>query len=95
MPSRKIKEYLDRNNVPYLTINHSLAFTAQKVAAASHISGWELAKTVIVKIDGKFAMAVLPASTRINMEILKSVVGSMNVELATERNLPIFSPNVK
>jgi Ala-tRNA(Pro) deacylase len=92
MPSKKLKEYLDKNDIQYITITHSLAFTAQKVAAATHISGWELAKTVIVKIDGKMAMAVLPASTLINLDELKSITGTENVELASEKEFSDLFP---
>ena len=58
MPAKKLKEYLDSNNIKYLSIKHSPAYTAQEIAAKSHISGKELAKTVIVRIDNKVAMAV-------------------------------------
>jgi Ala-tRNA(Pro) deacylase len=92
MPSKKLKEYLDKNEIQYITITHSLAYTAQKVAAAAHISGWEIAKTVIVKADGKMAMAVLPASTLINMDALKTVTGTENVELASEKEFSTLFP---
>jgi Ala-tRNA(Pro) deacylase len=92
MPSKKLKEYLDKNEIQYITITHSLAYTAQKVAAAAHISGWEIAKTVIVKADGKMAMAVLPASTLINMDALKTVTGTENVELASEKEFSSLFP---
>ena len=66
MPPQKLKDYLDGSNVKYVNINHSLAYTAQEIAASSHIPGKELAKTVIVKIDGKMAMAVLPALFKVD-----------------------------
>lgn len=84
MPAQKLKDFLDENEIQYITITHSQAYTAQKVAASAHISGWEIAKTVIVKVDGELAMAVLPASTRIDMRVLKEVTGFENVQLATE-----------
>ena len=62
MPIKKLKEFLDSQDVEYITISHSKAYTAQKTAASAHIPGKELAKTVIVKFDGKMAMTVLPAS---------------------------------
>ena len=62
MPVRKLKEFLDRERVKYVSIVHSTAYTAQEVAASAHITGKELAKTVIVELDGKMAMAVLPAN---------------------------------
>lgn len=92
MPAQKLKEYLDSNDIQYRTITHSQAFTSQKVAATTHISGWEIAKTVIVDVDGKLAMAVLPASTHINLETLKNVTGSDNLRLATETEFSALFP---
>lgn len=74
-------------------IKHSKAYTAQEVAASAHIPGKEMAKTVIVKIDGKFAMAVLPASYSANLDLLKRTVGADNVELATESEFKDIFPD--
>ena len=60
MPAEKLKAYLDQNGVRYVTIRHSKAYTSQEVAASAHVSGREFAKTVMIKIDNKMAMAVLP-----------------------------------
>jgi Ala-tRNA(Pro) deacylase len=92
MASQKLKDFLDKSNIQYETTTHSLAYTAQKVAAATHISGWEIAKTVIVKVGEKMAMAVLPASTLINMDALKTVTGADNVELASEKDFSDLFP---
>jgi len=53
MPVKKLKDFLDSKNIKYLSISHSRAYTAQEIAVASHIPGKELAKTVMVKLDGK------------------------------------------
>ncbi len=84
MPISTLKEYLDLHNVEYITISHSRAFTAQTVAASAHIRGKEVAKSVIVRIDGKMAMAVLPATYRIDMEQLKIATRADKVEIAHE-----------
>ena len=84
MAEKKLKEYLDKNNVRYISISHSPAYTAQEMAAKTHLPGKEIAKTVLIKIDGKLAMAVLPGSFKINFDELKKVVGSENVRLADE-----------
>ena len=67
MPVKKLKEFLDREGIKYVSIVHSTAYTAQEVAASAHITGKELAKTVIVQLDGEMAMAVLPANRKIVM----------------------------
>jgi len=84
MACGKLKEYLDDNNVPYVTITHSQAFTAQQVAASAHIKGKEMAKTVIIKINDKLAMAVLPATYHVDFHLLKEVTGNEDVVLAHE-----------
>lgn len=84
MPLSKLREFLDSHQVKYLVISHSLAYTAQGVAALAHVSGKQLAKTVIVKIDGILAMAVLPASFHVDLDRLRKLTGAQAVELATE-----------
>lgn len=84
MIAEKIRAFLDQNGVRYVTIKHSPAFTAQAVAQSGHIPGKEMAKTVIVKVDEKMAMVVLPASRRVALDELAAVVGSNNVRLAHE-----------
>lgn len=85
MPVQQLKKYLDDRKVKYVAIKHSMAYTAQEIAASAHIPGKELAKTVIVKVDGEMAMAVLPASYRVNVERLKEAIGANELVLASER----------
>ena len=84
MPVRQMIEFLDKHGIKYVTISHSTAYTAQEIAASAHIRGKELAKTVIVKIDGKMAMAVLPASYMVDRDLLLKATGGSRVELAVE-----------
>lgn len=81
---RRLKDYLDENNIKYVKITHSRAYTAQEIAASVHIPGKELAKTVIVRVNDGFGMAVLPASRKVNFDQLKTVVGNNEIRLAQE-----------
>jgi Ala-tRNA(Pro) deacylase len=85
MPLTKLREFLDRHNVKYVTIRHSPAYTAPEIAAAAHVPGNLLAKTVIVRIAGKLAMAVLPASYRVDFDLLREATGANDAALAVER----------
>jgi len=88
----KLKAFLDQEDIKYISINHSTAFTAQEIAHLAHIPGNEMAKTVIVKTDGKLAMVVLPAPAHIDLDLLKSATGASKVNLATELEfMPEFS----
>ena len=84
MPVRKLVDFLDRNKVKYTRIDHSNAFTASEVAEAAHIPGKEMAKTVMVLLDSKLAMAVLPASFQVDLDHLRELTKSHKAELATE-----------
>jgi len=46
MPIRKLREFLDSDQIWCVTINHSPAYTAQEIAESAHIPGKELAKSV-------------------------------------------------
>lgn len=93
MPVEKLKKFLDENKIKYLTIKHSPAYTSQEIAALAHIPGKELAKTVIVEIDGKAAIVVLPASYHIDFRLLEEVTGATRVSLASEEDFKELFPD--
>ena len=84
MPIKKLKDHLDSQKIKYVTICHSPAFTAMEVAESSHVPGRELAKTVMVKLDGRMAMAVLPSTLKVDLNLLRESAGAEEAMLATE-----------
>jgi len=84
VPLSMLREFLDRNSIRYTVISHSVAYTAQGIAALTHTPGKELAKTVMVMVDGRLAMAVVPASLRVDLYRLKKYLEAETVELASE-----------
>ena len=92
MPIGKLKKFLDDEKAKYVTIEHSPAYTAQEIAASAHLPGKELAKTVMVKINDKMAMAVLPASHKVNFDRLKKAAGASKVKLAHEQEFRDMFP---
>lgn len=93
MPLRKLTEYLDAQKVPYETISHEPSHTAQETAAAAHVSGREMAKTVMVKVDGEMTMLVLPASMQVDFGRLLDATGAQDVELARESEFRDLFPD--
>ena len=93
MPLTKLREFLDSHNVKYLVISHSIAYTAQGIAALVHLSGKKLAKTVIVRMDGKLAMAVVPASFHVDVDLLRNAAGAQTVEVASEQEFKDAFPD--
>ena len=92
MPVEKLRKYLDEHNIKYVSIKHSLAYTAQEIAASAHIHGKELAKTVIVKVDDRMVMAVLQANYKIDLKLLSEAAGAKHAELADEQEFQSLFP---
>jgi len=92
MSLQKLMDFLDEQKVKYVAVTHSPAYTAQEIAAAAHIPGKEMAKTVMVKIDGEMAMVVLPASMKVDFNRLLDATGAQEVELAQEREFKDLFP---
>ena len=89
----RLKGFLDEQQIKYTLLAHSPAYTAQEAAATLHVPGKELAKTVVVKAEGKLALAVLPASYRVNTKLLAEAAGVKKVELATENEFSATFPD--
>lgn len=93
MPVKKLKAFLDSEGIKYVTISHSKAYTAQEVAASAHIPGKEMAKTVMVKLDGDMAMVVLPANHKVDFDQLADVLGVNDADLASEEEFKGLFPD--
>ncbi len=89
---RKLKVALDQAKISYEVYNHPKAITAQEIAATQHFSGKEMAKVVIIKIGGSFAMAVLPANRLVNFEKIKGELQTREASLATEEEFASLFP---
>ena len=93
MPSKTLKDFLDNNEIKYVSIMHSLAFTAVDIAKSAHIPSREMAKTVIIKTSGELAMAVVPANYKVNLNLLQQALESDKIELATEQEFTSRFPD--
>lgn len=81
--NQRLAEFLSARQATYQRVTHSGAVTAQEQAAASHTSGWSLAKVLIVKERDGYVMAVLPACCVLDLNRLKGLIGHGPVRLAT------------
>lgn len=89
----RLEMFLKENHILYETVIHPEAYTAQETAASMHVSGNELAKTVMVKAGGGFVMAVLPASRRLDIERLKKALDEKDVRIAEESEFKGLFPD--
>ncbi|QSX78757.1 aminoacyl-tRNA deacylase [Agrilutibacter solisilvae] len=84
MLSPRLHNLLDERHAPYETLVHDRTVTAHETAAAAHVARQQFAKTVMLKVDGRLAMMVMPASYRIDLTRLSRALGGGMVELAGE-----------
>lgn len=89
----RLEQYFRENGVGFQAMTHQVAYTAQEVAAAQRVPGKQVAKVVIVMVEGKPVMLVMPASYRIDFAKLKSGLGVQDVQLARERDFSALFPD--
>jgi Ala-tRNA(Pro) deacylase len=90
---KRLKEHLDREKVAYEVLVHPEAYTAPELAEALHVPGKELAKVVILKVDDRFVMTVLPANWKVDLKRLKEIFRTSHVRLATEEEFKGLFPD--
>jgi len=92
MLTKPVADLLERKRIPYQLMPHTRAYTAQGIAASLHVSGWEFAKSVVVRTqDGRSLMAVVPGSRRLDLKALAGLIGSP-VELLPEAAMARLFP---
>lgn len=93
MVLKRLQSYLDSRKIPYQVVNHSVAYTAREAAQSLHVAPDMFAKVVVVKADGRYVMAVLPSSWKVDFKRLEEVLGFSNLRLATEDELATLFPD--
>jgi Ala-tRNA(Pro) deacylase len=68
MAAERVRRFLDEHEVPYDSETHERAVSAQRLAHAEHVSGWMVAKPVMLDADGELVMAVVPAPAYVDLE---------------------------
>jgi len=85
-----VREELDRRGVEYEELCHREAYTAQEVAEREHVSGNRVAKVVCVMADGRPVELILPASRRVALDWVRTLLGANEVRLASEDELAAY-----
>ncbi|MEO7860346.1 MAG: YbaK/EbsC family protein [Nitrospirales bacterium] len=91
--SGTLNAYLDREHVHYDVLSHPEAFRALTVAQILHTPEKEMAKVVIMKVEKRFVMTVLPASWKVDLNRLRAVFDTHQVRLATEDEITGLFPD--
>jgi Ala-tRNA(Pro) deacylase len=81
-----LQKYLAAENIQYEEIQHELSLSSTRTAEACHISGDRLAKGVVLRCDGEYMLAVMPASHHLRLSELRTKLGD-NVDMADETEI--------
>jgi Ala-tRNA(Pro) deacylase len=84
--SKCLKDYLDSHGVDYQVTTHSHTGSSSETAEAAHISGDQLAKSILVEDENGYFLVVVPASHRVDLGALHRKL-HRQVGLATEEEL--------
>ena len=93
MPAAKVHALLDKHDIHYETHTHPRVVSAQRVAAEEDVSGWEVAKPVLLAIGDQLAMAVVPAAVNVDLDKASRTLGGTEVRLATEDEFASVFPD--
>jgi Ala-tRNA(Pro) deacylase len=86
-----LQRHLDRN-VSYDVITHDPTMSSTRTAQACHVPGDRLAKAIVLRRNGSYMLAVLPASRHISLPDLKLQIGD-DVDLANEGEIRQLFPD--
>lgn len=92
MVSEQIKSYLEKRGVPFRAVPHPYGITAQETAERAHVSGKKFGKTVVLRRDGEYVMALLPADEWVDLVALRELLGP-GIDLADEEDFPRLFPD--
>lgn len=81
-----LQKYLAAENIQYEVIPHEPSMTSTRTAEACHISGDRLAKGIVLRRDGGYMLAILPASHHLRPSELRTILGD-NVHMANETEI--------
>ena len=81
-----LHNYLAAENIQYEEIPHEFSMSSNRTAEACHISGDRLAKGIVLRRDGEYMLAVMPASHHLRLSELRTKLGD-NVHMADKTEI--------
>jgi Ala-tRNA(Pro) deacylase len=82
-----VKDHLEQRGVSFEMIPHERAVTSIEEARALGIAADEVVKTIVLDTASGHALAVIPASERIDMRLVRDAVGDKHAKFASEEEL--------
>ncbi len=82
-----VHEFLHQHKVEYQILHHAPTYDAQRLAQAVEETGYRVAKTVLLKSDADYLLAVVPATHVIDLADVQQLLRADSLELASEEEL--------
>jgi Ala-tRNA(Pro) deacylase len=82
-----VTEYLDERGVAFEVVPHRRAFTSLQEARELGVAADEVLKTVAVRTRASYVLAVVPASRRLELRLVRESLDDPDARLATEAEL--------
>lgn len=93
MVSQTIVDYLREQDAEVEWHEHERAVTSERLAQALHLPLRQLAKPVVVKVDGRFCIALVPGNRKLDLAMLADGMGAIDVRLAEESEFGRLFPD--
>lgn len=93
MAAEKLHTWLADQDVPYQSHVHERVVSAQRLAATEDVSGWDVAKPVLLSIGDQLAMMVMPAAVQVDLDKASLALGGNPVRLASEAEFTATFPD--
>src|SRR5262252_6644515 len=89
----KVDELLTNHHVPFERLHHRPVYTANRIAQELHVPGKEVAKTVLLRSDRGYVLAVVPATHRIDLDEIRKKLELEDIEMAGEGEMSRVFPD--
>lgn len=90
-----VHDLLDERGISYEVHDHERAVSASRLAEAEGVTGWDVAKPVLLSVGGELAMVVVPGAVHVDLDKVSDVLGHNDVQLAEEDEFAARFPDAE
>ena len=88
-----VTDQLRAKGIPFEILFHKPTFHARDEAAQLGIGPADVVKTILIETPCEFVLAVIPASRRLDLHLVRRAIGDPHARLATEGEVILRFPN--
>lgn len=85
--AKPLEKYLKETKVKYSVIPHKTVFTVYDLAQTLKLKMDQVVKSLLVKVDQKYMLVVMPAHYRLDFAKLKRLLKAKKVDIAKEKDM--------